>query len=183
MLPCRCRPAHTASRAARYCRSLKISVTLSVMPAAASSSSAPRPASVAGTLIIRLTCPSAQRLPSSTYFFERSAMEMPLSGSSSSGSSSKLTQPVLPRLFSQSSLNSRAASLVSLSVIAQAMASSSWPSSMNFLIVSSKRPVAMSAAMIAGLLVAPLMPRARFFLTSSGSTESSQRVEPASRMD
>ena len=43
-----------ASRAALYCRSEKMSVTLSVMPAAAISSRAPRPAGVAGTLIMRL---------------------------------------------------------------------------------------------------------------------------------
>src|SRR2546421_330288 len=42
-----------ASRAAVYCRGEKISVTLRVTPAAHSSSTQPRPAGVAGTLIMR----------------------------------------------------------------------------------------------------------------------------------
>ena len=46
-----------ASRAASYCRGVKISVTLSVMPAAASSSRASMPAGVAGTFIMRLHVP------------------------------------------------------------------------------------------------------------------------------
>ena len=40
-----------ASRAAMYCRSEKTNVTLSVTPAAASSSKAANPAGVAGTLL------------------------------------------------------------------------------------------------------------------------------------
>ena len=84
--------ARSASRAASYCRGEKISVTLSVTPAAASSSSAARPAGVAGTLIMRFLWPGAHFLPSSTYCAAplRDAAGLQ-AGSSSSGSSSKLT--------------------------------------------------------------------------------------------
>ena len=56
-----------ASRAIVYCRVVKMSVTFKVTPAAASSSSAARPAAVAGTLIMRFFCPADHFLPSLMY--------------------------------------------------------------------------------------------------------------------
>ena len=60
-------PRQTFSRAMLYWRSEKISVTLRVMPSAASSSRASSPAGVAGTLIIRFWWPAFHFLPSSMY--------------------------------------------------------------------------------------------------------------------
>ena len=63
-----------ASRASSYCRIEKIKVTLSVTPAAASSSTASKPAGVAGTLIMRFWCPADHFLPSSMYCATRARM-------------------------------------------------------------------------------------------------------------
>ena len=81
-----------------------MSVTFTATPAATSSSMAPRPPGVAGTLIIRFVCPAAHFLPSSMYVADRSAVVFVCAVSSSSGSSSKLTHPSSPLVFSHTSV-------------------------------------------------------------------------------
>ena len=56
-----------ASRAARYCRGVKIKVTFNFTPAAAKGSKASSPAGVAGTLIKRFLWPADQRRANSIY--------------------------------------------------------------------------------------------------------------------
>ena len=112
------------------------------------------------------------------YFFVRSATGMLRAGSSSSGSSSKDTQPSLPLVSFHTGSNTACASFTSLSVIAQAIASSSCPASRSCWMSSSNRPVLMRSAMMIGFEVAPVAPSARLRAISSGSTESSQSLVP-----
>ena len=80
-----------ASRAAWYCRGVKINVTFSFTPAAAKGSKASSPAGVAGTLIKRFLWPADQRRANSIYRATRCRCGRFDSGSSNSGSTSKLT--------------------------------------------------------------------------------------------
>ena len=176
-------PFHTASRAALYCRMEKISVTFSVMPAAANSSNAPSPAAVAGTLIIRFTWPAAHFLPSSTYFLLPTSVGVGADLSSSSGSSSKLTYPLLPAVSSHTGLNTPWASLTKWSVSSQAISSSGLPVLTASAMWSLNAPALMMSATMIGLLVAPVAPAARFFFTSGGSIESSQTLVPVAISD
>ena len=91
-------PRQIASRAMMYCRSEKISVTLIVTPLAATSSSASSPARRRRNLDHAVLVPGRPLLASSMYLLLRRILGADGSvTSSSSGSSSKLTYPSLPR--------------------------------------------------------------------------------------
>src|SRR5262249_53214424 len=75
------------------------------------------------------------------------------------------------------------ADFTSLSVMAQAMASSSCPALMSCWMSESNRPVSRMSAMMIGLDVAPVAPKARLRAISSGSTESSHSLVPQATSD
>ena len=156
-------PRQKASRAAWYCRSLKISVTLSVTPGATSSSSAARPAGVAGTLIMRFLCPADHCLPSSMYraafaaigsvfgrvFQQRVEFEADVAVVAAGAVPDRLERRLGPGARASRSVARR-------SLRRRALRRSGTVRSV------SKRPVLIRSEMMIGLDVAPVAPRARF---------------------
>src|SRR5229473_3701799 len=70
-----------------------------------------------------------------------------------------------------------------MSVSFQATTESSWLSRIKRLRASSKRPVLIRSETMMGFEVAPVAPRARFFLMRSGSIESSHSLVPLAIKD
>ncbi len=103
--------------------------------------------------------------------------------SSSSGSSSKLTYPLLPAVSSHTGRKAAWASFTKWSVSPQAISSSSSPLPTASAMLSLNAPALMMSATMIGLLVAPVAPAARFFFTSGGSIESSQTLVPVAISD
>ena len=132
---------------------------------------------------MRLQLPAAHFCPSGMYCFALSAADKLRAGSSRSGSSSKLTQPSFPLVSFHTGSKTSWACFTSLSVMAQAMASSSCPALAKALMSASKRPVFSKSEMMMGLEVAPVAPSARLLAIKSGSTESSQTLVPDAASD